>query len=467
MTLENILNTRNYLSGYNVHRQEDREKMFQAIGINKIEDLFEQIPDILRLKKPLSLPKAMSEWKLENHLRDLAAKNLTLKTHLSFLGGGVYDHFIPATVDAISNRGELLTSYTPYQPQMSQGLLQILFEYQKMISILLGLPAVNCSVYDGATALAEGAWMACVIKETKCIIAADGIWPEYQNVLNNYMKGRNVEIIYVNQDKETGLVDQTHLIEVNKNNKFATILVQSPNKYGVLENLASLSEFAISNNALFNLSTYPMALGLLEAPGKQSVDIVTCEGQSLGIHLNAGGPYLGIMGTHKKYEEFLPGRLVGCNTDTDGNHFFSLIKEYREQHVSRENATSHICSNQALQAVKAVVYLATLGENGFKELSLLNAQKAHYFQEKLCAIAGVSLARKAPFFNEFCIKLPCLTDLFLNKLEEKNIFAGIKIGPYELLIAVTEKHTREQLEYAAKVFSETIKTIHSTQKDIL
>lgn len=450
--------TPNLITGYNVHRPEDREAMLAEIGVRSIDELFEQIPHSIRLNRDLAVPGPMTEWNLGSLIRSLACKNSTTRTHLSFLGGGAYHHFIPATVDTICNRGELLTAYTPYQPEMSQGLLQILFEYQQLISTLFGLPSVNCSLYDGATALAEGAWMACQIRNLRRIIVAKTIWPQYMEVLLNYMKGRGVEIGYVNEDPLTGLLDKNEL-QAAFRSPAATLLVQSPNAFGILEDLQSLAEIAHSHSSLFSVSTYPIALGILRAPGHQGADIVTCEGQSLGIPLNAGGPYLGILATHKKHERFLPGRLVGRLTDLRGNQAYALIKEDREQHASREKATSHICSNQAHQAMRAAVYLTTLGEKGFLEISLLNAKKARYFKEKLVAIQGVSLARRGPFFNEFALNLPCSSLLVLKTLETQGIFGGISLGKNGLLVNVTELHSRDQLDKAAQIFEFSIADI--------
>jgi glycine dehydrogenase subunit 1 len=450
MSLTN--NSTEILSGYNVHSSSDRKLMLKEIGLYKIEDLFTYIPENLKLKSDLKLPGPINEWELKKKLLSLSQKNSTTQSHLCLLGEGVYEHYIPSVVDVISQRGEFLTSYTPYQPEMSQGLLQVLFEYQNMISKLSDLPSVNCSMYDGATAMAEAAWMACLIKDRKKILASVNLWPQYKDVLNTYMQGRGVEITWVGSDPKTGLTQAPQVTSKD----YAAFVIQTPNIYGLLENLSEVSKFTKANDCLFNLSYYPMLFGSFKSPGSYGVDILTCEGQSFGLPLHAGGAYLGILATHSQYVKYMPGRLVGKLMDLNGKRAYALIREEREQHVGRDKATSHICSNQALHSMRATIYLASIGAQGLQEISKQNILKAHYLCEQLCKIKGVSLKFDSPFFNEFTIKIEN-ADLvqLLKRLEKKSIFAGIIVED-ALRIAVTEVRSKKELDYVVNCFNEEL-----------
>jgi glycine dehydrogenase subunit 1 len=443
------------LRGYNVHRPADRQLMLETIGVAHIEELFKDIPSDVRLKRALNLPRPMTEWELRKELQRLADMNRSTRTHLSFLGGGAYEHYIPAVVDAICSRGEFLTAYTPYQPEMSQGLLQVLYEYQQLVSRLVALPTANCSLYDGATAVAEAAWMACSIKKTKRLLVSRSLWPQTLEVLATYMEGRGVELVFVESVSESGELDLDAL-QVGAAQPAAALLIQTPNRYGVIEDVAAISAICRSRGILTNVATYPIALGILKPPGQLGADIVTCEGQSLGIPLSAGGPYLGVLATLEEYEKFLPGRIVGRLTDLRGQTAFALIKEEREQHVSRDRATSHICSNQALQAMRAAVYLASLGENGLREIAGQNAAKAHYLAHRLTQVPGVRLAKTSAFFNEFTLKLPVRANNVLRQLESAGIFGGIAISDDEILVAVTEVRAREELDRMSELFTKAI-----------
>lgn len=446
-------NFKETLTGYNVHSSSERTQMLKEIGLEKIEDLFRYIPDSLKLKSDLNIPGPINEWELKKKLQNLAHQNSTTQTHLCLLGEGVYEHYIPAVVDVLSQRGEFLTSYTPYQPEMSQGLLQVLFEYQNMIAKLSDMPAVNCSMYDGATAMAEAAWMACLIKDRKKIMASVNLWPQYKDVLKTYMQGRGVEIKWISSDIKTGL---TQLPTV-KSNEYAALVVQTPNIYGLLENLDEISSFCKANDCLFNLSYYPMLFGTFKSPGSYGVDILTCEGQSFGLPLHAGGAYLGILATHQQYIKYMPGRLVGKLMDLNGKRAYALIREEREQHVGRDKATSHICSNQALHSMRATIYLASIGAQGLKEISKQNVLKSHYLCEQLCSIKGVSLKYDSVFFNEFTLKIEGV-DLhsLLKRLEKRSIFAGVVIED-SLRIAVTEVRSKSELDYIVACFKEELK----------
>lgn len=446
-------------AGYAAHSPEDRAAMLKEIGAASIEDLFSQIPAGLRLRRPLDLPEPLSEWELAKRLRRLAQSNSTTLTHLSLLGGGAYEHYIPAVVAAIASRGEFLTAYTPYQPEMSQGLLRVLHDFQLIMGRLLGLPAVNSSVYDGATALAEAAWMACSIRGLRRLAVAETIWPDWRRVLKTYMDGRGVELVYVAADPGTGAVPAEALDRALSGAPAAAFLLQTPNMYGVVESVRTLAALCRARRALCNVSTYPMLLGCAASPGALGADIVSCEAQSLGLQLNAGGPYLGVIAARAEHEMFLPGRIVGQCDDLKGEPALALVKESREQHVARHKATSHICSNQALMALRALVYLSSVGERGFRRLSSLNARKARYLCERLCRLPGVRLAKSGPYFNEFLLRLPCPADGLLRALRRDGIFGGLDFSGFDpacrdhLLVAVTETKSKAELDRAAQAFA--------------
>ncbi|MBI4861659.1 MAG: aminomethyl-transferring glycine dehydrogenase subunit GcvPA [Candidatus Riflebacteria bacterium] len=449
-------------AGYDVHRPEDRELMLEAIGLASIDELFAKIPRDLRLQRLMDLPPPLSEWELDRHVRALASANATTLTHLSLLGGGAYDHHVPAVVSDIASRGEFLTSYTPYQPEMSQGMLRVLHDFQLLLGRLLGLPRANSSVYDGATALAEAAWMACSIRQVPRIAVAETIWPEWRAVLDTYMDGRGVTIHPVAADPDSGLVAPESLERTLARTPMAALVVQTPNMFGVVESIRPLAAICKAHGALTNVSCYPMLLGLVQSPGEQGADIATCEAQSLGLWLNAGGPYLGVIATRDEYELFLPGRIVGECDDLKGEPALALVKEQREQHVSRDKATSHICSNQALMALRAVVYLSTVGEGGFRRLSRLNAQKAHYLCDRLCSLPGVALAKSGRFFNEFLLSLPGDAASVLRSLRDERIFGGIDFAGldpryrHHLLVAVTETRSKGELDRIVAAFARAL-----------
>jgi len=446
------------LVGYNVHPPADRDAMLAAIGVSSIDDLFSQIPRAVRLTRELALPGPMSEWELARHMRALASRNATTLTHLSFLGGGAYEHYIPAVVPAIVSRGEYLTAYTPYQPEMSQGLLRVLHDFQLVVGRLLGLPAVNCSVYDGATALAESAWMASEITRIRHVVVSELIWRDSRTVLDTYMDGRGVTVSPVSCDRASGEIDLAALAVQLERRPAAAVLVQTPNQAGVIEPLRRIADVAHAHGALLVASWHPMLSGLCATPGALGADIVCGDAQPLGLALNAGGPYLGIMATRADHERHLPGRIVGECSDLKGEPALALVKEEREQHVSRYNATSHICSNQAHLALRALVYLCAVGEQGFRTIARLNAQKAHWLCDRLSALPGVTRAVSGRFFNEFLLQLPCAAAPLLRELQAEGIFGGLDYDRFggttgdRLLVAVTEVRSRAELERAAHAF---------------
>ncbi len=435
--------------------------MLECIGINTIEELFSQIPPSIRLNRPLQLPPALSEWELQKRLRHHASHNATVLDAVSFLGASAYEHYIPAVVPALASRGEFLTAYTPYQPEMSQGLLQVLFEFQVLMGGILGLPIVNCSVYDGATALAESAWMACSAKSIKRIVVAGSIWPDWRTVLTTYMEGRSVEIVTVPSHPKTGALDLEKL-ELALSVPSAACLVQSPNAFGVIEDVEAICKISKKQGSLSVVSVNPISLGCLKSPGELGADIACCEAQPLGIPLSAGGPYVGVIATHPEFKKYIPGRIVGVCKDLNEEPALALVDEEREQHVSRDKAASHICSNQALMGLRIVLWLSSVGETGFVEISKLNARKAHYFQNLLCSIPGVTPARSGEFFNEFAVRLPCDVNTTLAALRDRGVFGGVNLAsldpawPEALLVAVTETKSKADLDKAHQMFSEVI-----------
>ena len=438
--------------GYNVHTGSDVQAMLQVMGLHSIEQLFADVPASVRLRRELDLPAALSEWELMRDVRAMAAMNSSVLTHSSFLGGGAYEHYIPAVVDAIVSRGEFLTAYTPYQPEMSQGLLQALFEFQILTGRLLGQASVNCSVYDGATALAESCWMMCSATGKRRVVVTGTLWPQYREVLDTYLVPRGVTVDCVARNPQTGQLDEAALARALSAGDVAGAVLQTPNALGVIEDVAAISQLCKQNNTLLAVCVNPLLCGWLEAPGKLGADIVVCEGQPLGLPLSAGGPYLGIIACAKSLERYLPGRLVGRVHDLNGKLGYALVKEDREQHVARDRATSHICSNQALNAIRAAVYMACLGDSNFMRIAQVNAANAALLRELLCALPGVKTLCSGMHFNEFAVELPIDAAVFCACLRKRGIFAGVPVEEAvaghnrALLVAVTETKSRADLE---------------------
>lgn len=438
--------------GFNVHTGSDVQAMLAVMGLQSIEQLFADVPAQVRLRRELDLPPALSEWELMRDVRAMAELNATVLSHASFLGCGAYEHYIPAVVDAIVSRGEFLTAYTPYQPEMSQGLLQALFEFQVLVGRLLGQGCVNCSVYDGATALAESCWMMCSASGKRRVVVAQAVWEQYREVIDTYLLPRGVQVVYVGQDSVSGMVDTAAIEALLTAGDVAGVVLQSPNALGVIEDVHAVAQVCQQNSVLLAVCVNPLLCGWLEAPGALGADIVVCEGQPLGLPLSAGGPYVGIIACAKPLERYLPGRLVGRVHDLNGKLGYALVKEDREQHVARDKATSHICSNQALNAVRVAVHLACLGERNFMRIAQVNAANAALLCELLTALAGVKLLRSGTHFNEFAVELPMDASVFCARMRNLGVFAGVPLGKalagHErgLLIAVTETKSQADLE---------------------
>jgi glycine dehydrogenase subunit 1 len=443
-------------TAFEVHTATDRVAMLEAIGAASLDELFAAIPAAVRLDRPLELAGPLAEWELERHMRALASANATTLTHMSFLGGGAYEHHVPAVVDAIASRGEFLTAYTPYQPEMSQGLLRILHDFQILMGRVLGLPAVNCSVYDGATAVAEAAWMACSATGRRTVVVTGAVWRDVDNVLATYMEGRGVVVRHVRPDATTGRVDPEAVEPALASDDVAAVIVQSPNALGVFEDVPALAAVAHRHGCLLVASGDPLACGLVASPGACGADIAACEAQSLGLPLSAGGPYLGVIATTHERAGLLPGRVVGVCQDIRGDEALALVAEEREQHVSRDRATSHICSNQAWLALRVAIHLAWLGEHGFTRLAALCATKARAFRDRLCAIPGVAPAVTGEFFHEFLLHMPVPVGPLVARLRERGVFAGLPLEGDRLLVSVTETKSQAMLDRAAEAFEACI-----------
>lgn len=437
---------------YIPHTEADQQKMMQVLEIDAIEALFQDVPQRVRLGRDLALDPALSELDLNRHMQALADRNRDLNQLVSFLGAGSYEHYQPSVVDAIIGRSEFYTSYTPYQPEISQGLLQATFEYQTMAAELTGMDLANASMYDGPTAFAEAGMVCCAATGRDTLVVAGTVHPEYRAVLDTYAAGQSIGVREV--PTTAGRVDLDGLRERCATGA-AGVMVQYPNFFGCIEDLAEVAAIAHAAGALLVVAAYPIALGLLEAPGHVGADIVVAEGQSLGNAMAFGGPYLGIMAAKRDLMRRMPGRIVGETVDTQGRRGFVLTLQAREQHIRREKASSNICSNQALNALAATVFMSYMGPQGMRDLALQNYHKAHYFADRLTAIPGVRLAFPAPFFNEFVIRIDAPVDRVLDQLLAQDILFGLALKPFHpdlpdaILLNVTEVRTRVQLDSAA------------------
>lgn len=433
----------------------DKADMLQAVGAASIEDLLADIPQSVRFQGRLGVGEAMDEMTLMRHLRALAEKNADFGRYASFLGAGIYDHHIPAVISHLLLRGEFYTAYTPYQPEISQGELQAIFEFQSYVCELTGTAVANASMYDGATALAEAAALAYAATKRRRIVVSRAVHPEARQIVAVTAKGLGLEV--VEAGCKDGLTDPAELA-AKATADTAAVIVQSPNFFGGVEDLTAAKAAAHAVDALFVVSANPLALGLLEAPGKAGADLVIGDAQPFGIPASLGGPTCGYFAASEKWMRRMPGRIVGQTVDRDGKRGFVLTMQAREQHIRREKATSNICSNQALLALCASVYLTVMGKRGIREVASLNVQKAHYAARVLSGLKGIRLAFSAPFFNEFVLKLPEGTDIAaLNrKLLEAGFIGGYDLGKCypelrdHLLVAVTERRSRAEIDAFAE-----------------
>lgn len=438
---------------------EDREEMLQTLGLKDISDLFANIPENVRSKDKLDIPPALSEPELVRHMRQLAGKNISFDQVISFLGAGAYEHHIPSVVDHVISRSEFYTAYTPYQPEMSQGELQAIFEFQSMICELTGMDVANSSMYDGPTALAEAAGMAAGATRKNKVLVSRAVHPEARSILAVKMRALGVEVVEVSC--ADGVTDIRELAELAGEDT-AAVLIQSPNFFGNLEDLSRIEPIAHRHKGLFVVSANPLSLGLLEGPGAFGADIVVGDTQPLGIPVQYGGPHCGFFATTDKLMRRIPGRIVGQTKDKDGVRGFVLTLQTREQHIRREKATSNICSNQALNALASAVYMSAMGKQGIQDVAHLNVQKAHYAEQQLTGIEGVEPLFAQPFFNEFAIKLPRPVQGLQEKLLANGILGGYALErdytEYEnsLLVAVTEVRTKEEIDRFVSVVEEWV-----------
>ncbi|MBI2638844.1 aminomethyl-transferring glycine dehydrogenase subunit GcvPA [Candidatus Peregrinibacteria bacterium] len=437
---------------YIPHTKRDTEEMLKAIGINQIEDLFEAVPSDLLEMNEFNLPAGFSEQETRQHVSGIAAKNWTAEA--SFLGGGFYHHYIPEHVTNLGTRSEFFTAYTPYQPEISQGILQAIFEYQTMIVRLTGLDATNASMYDGSSATGETCLMAANITDRKKILVARSVHPQYREVMRTYCNGKGLIMEEVPFDMSSGQVDAAALGS-SLTEEIAGIFVQSPNFFGVVENMKELSDMAHEKGAVsVQIITEALSLGILTPPGKNNVDIAVGEGQSFGIPVSGGGPSFGFLACVEKYIRKLPGRIVGETVDEDGKKAYVLTLQAREQHIRREKASSNICTNQTLFAIRALIYLATLGKK-LRDLALLNHSHSLAFQ-KMLSEKGLRRVFSKPFFNEFVVD-GCDT-LLLQKLKEQRIAGGLPLKRFypelknSLLVCVTEMITKDDMEKYLREF---------------
>ena len=429
--------------------EENKKEMLKAIGVEKFEDLLCDIPEAIRFKGDLDLPQPMSELEVTNMIKSLAKQNASTATHTCFLGGGAYDHFIPAAIDHLISRSEFYTAYTPYQPEVSQGNLQAIYEYQSMIAELTGMDIANASMYDGASAIAEAVLLATNHTRRPKVLISKAVHPHYRQVIQTYCNRAGITLSEI--DLSNGVTDLAQL-ETAIDNETAGVFVQQPNFFGSLESVKEIADLAHKANALLGVSVDPVSLGLLEAPGNLGADIVTGEGQGLGNALNFGGPYVGIFAVTKELIRKLPGRLAGVTEDKEGRRGFVLTLQTREQHIRREKATSSICTNEQLCALASAIYMSLIGKTGLQTVANLCLQKAHYLAEEINKIPGYHLYFEQPFFKEFAVKCPIKPQQIIDSLLEKNMLAGINLNRFDygiedgLLVAVTEKRTKEEMD---------------------
>ncbi|MEO6052154.1 MAG: aminomethyl-transferring glycine dehydrogenase subunit GcvPA [Pyrinomonadaceae bacterium] len=436
---------------------EERDEMLASVGLTTAKELFRSIPEDVQLNRPLKITEPLAESEVIAAMEAMAAKN-TAATKPSFLGAGVYSHFSPTIVDHLIQRSEFFTSYTPYQPEISQGTLQYIFEFQTLICQLTGMEVANASMYDGSTAMAEAYLMAQRVTRREKIVVATSVHPEYREVAQTYTQHGAAEIVSVPFDEPTGRVADLSALD----DKTAALVVQSPNFFGCVEDLKALADAAHAVGALFVVVvTEAISLGLLKSPGACGADIVVGEGQSFGIPMGFGGPHVGLFATQEKFVRNMPGRLCGVAYDKNGNRGFVLTLSTREQHIRREKATSNICTNQGLIALAATIYMETMGKKGLQEVAMQNAQKAAYAAKQIAAIDGYDIAFSAPVFNEFVVSSSRLADEILSKLRTKDgIIGGLALSKYysdrpnEFLVCVTETNTKAQIDGLVRSLSE-------------
>jgi len=440
---------------YIANTPEDIQEMLKAIGVDSVDKLFDDIPKDVHLNREINLPDSKSELEVTTYLKELAGKNCSLSKLTSYLGAGAYDHYIPSIINHLISRSEYYTSYTPYQPEISQGTLQYIFEFQTLICNLTGMDVANASLYDGGTAVVEGALMAAAYSKKDEIIVSKSVKPDARKILQTYAHVQNLKVIEV--DIKDGVTD-VEALEGLVNDNTAAVIVQSPNFFGIIEDLKTIGEIAHKGKkTTFIASVDPISLGILKKPGDLGVDVVVGEGQSMGIPISFGGPYLGFMAVKSDYIRKLPGRIVGQTEDLDGKRSFVLTLTAREQHIRREKATSNICSNQGLNSLAATIYMVTLGKEGLREVALQSTKKAHYAFEQITKSGKFKPMFDKPFFKEFAIKSELNPDDIYSTLRDEMIIGGYDLGDEYpefkggVLYAVTEKRTKDEIDKLTSV----------------
>jgi glycine dehydrogenase subunit 1 len=437
------------LSRYTSVTDDDLREMLTTIGVASVQELFADVPAGLRLERPLALDEGFSEHEVYSELRALAARNVSAEDEVTFLGAGMYDHYVPALVDAIISRSEFLTPYTPYQPEVSQGGLQAMFEYQTVISELTGLPISNASVYEGPSAVAAAGYLAKLHNARRRFVVSAGVHPHAIESLQTLARGWHMDVEVV------PLVDAvTELPPLNED--VSAVIVAQPNFVGAVERLQPIAQAAHDVGALAICAADPIPLGLLQAPGAQGIDIVVGEGQTLGNRLDFGGPSFGFFAVSDELVRRLPGRIAGQTTDLDGKRGYVLTLQTREQHIRREKATSNICTAQALNALAGIVYLSWLGRQGLVELAELLVQRTAYARDRLAAIPGVSLAHNQPVVREFPIRIDGDVDAVVQHCHDEGINPGYRLANDELLVAITEQRTRAEIDRLATTIEEAL-----------
>jgi glycine dehydrogenase subunit 1 len=439
---------------------QDEKEMLARIGVSSFKELIDQIvPEVLQHHGEISIPEAVSESEVRRILGELAGKNLNTDEHLSFLGAGVYDHYIPAIVDSLISRSEFYTAYTPYQAEVSQGTLQSIFEYQSVICELTGLEVSNASMYDGGSALAEACHMANTIKGKSKVILSDLIHPNYQKITRTYTHECGVKIVQCpSKDGVTNITVLKDLVDEDT----SCVCVQQPNFYGFLESMTEIEKIVHEKGALLIAVIDPISLGVIKPPGEYKADVAVGEGQALGVPQSFGGPMLGIFAAIKEFIRYMPGRIVGETTDVEGRRGFVLTLQTREQHIRREKATSNICTNEALLALCALIYLCTLGKQGLIDVGNLCLSKSHYLHSKLKGLKGIKPAFEQEFFKEFLVETDKPAKEVLDALLGHKIFGGVPLSLFDeklqnqFLIAVTEKRTKEELDLFTDCLSEVL-----------
>ncbi len=434
---------------YVPNTEQNRKEMLEKVGIDEFSDLVQTIPDSIRLQDELKLPPPLSELELIRLLGKMASQNKDVSQTICFLGGGAYDHFIPAIVDHIISRSEYYTAYTPYQAEVSQGTLQAIYEFQSLICELTGMDVANASMYDGASATAEAALLAHAHTRRGEVLVAGSLNPNYRKVINTYCGSIKLKVSTLPLGEGLINVDE---VKRKISDKVACVIIQTPNFFGLLENVGEIEPLVHSVGALLVLVCDPISLGILKTPGEYNADIAVGEGQVLGSNLNLGGPYLGYFAAKQSLIRRMPGRIVAATTDSRGKRGFVMTLQTREQHIRRDKATSNICTNQALCALSACVYLSIMGKSGIRKVAELCLQKSHYAAEQITQIDGFRKKYDAPFFKEFVIETSLPSKRIIRSLLKRNIFAGVDLNFFDrklknqLLVCVTEKRTKEEID---------------------